>query len=214
MLPPFSINGKKLGLEHIAVPTALAKSVNKGGWYPNFRFTIYKNGKPVTKLYHNLIHTSGNIVFLNRGYNAEEIHTMQLIVKFFGLFDVYTIIDKGALWQPFDEVVKAYEDIGVNVLHIEDNITNKSGPLLQQLPKKPIIFGEQTNGYAVDFVGGFQVYNSYFANYIEPYHHYKEYKRFVSEGQKTWHDLLLTADEIDYHTGFHTKPRKSKQYKF
>lgn len=214
MLPPYTINGKKLGAEHISVPTALAKATNKGAWYPNFRYNIYKDGKLVSKINHSLLHTSGNLVFLNRGYNAEEISTLKLIVIWFGMFDVYTIIDKKALWQPFDQVVKAYEDIGVKVLHIEDNITNKTGPLLDQLPKKPIIVGEQTNGYAVDMLGGFQVYNSYFSNYVEPYHHYKEYANFVRQGQKTWKDLLLTVDEIDYHTGFHTKPRKTKQYKF
>ncbi len=206
---PLTINGKRFGIEHIATPTALAKQTNKGHWYPNMRYDVYKNQKFVTRLYHNLLHKSGNIVFISQGYSDKETAGFALLKKWFANFDFYTIINKTQCHQPIQEVIDAYKNIGVNALTIENNISGKTGPILNKLPKKHIVVGEQHNGYAIDILGGFQVYNSYFKNYTDPYHSYSDYKQFVLDGKKKWKDLLLKTEEVNYHTSYHTKPPKN-----
>ncbi len=211
---PLTINGQGFGAEHITVPTGLAKQTNKGHWYPNWRFEIYYKQKYLCKLYHNLIHKSGNIVFINTGYSDNELKGIGMLVKYFNLFDVYTITNESSCYQPINEIQQAYESVGVKFLSIETNITRCVGPVLDQLPKKVMIMGEQENGYSINVTGGFQTYSSYYKGYIDPYQRYSEYKQFVLEGKKQWKDLLLTKEEIDFHTGFHTKPRKNQPYKF
>jgi len=211
---PLTINGQGFGVQHISAPTGLAKQTNKGCWYPNWRFEVYRNKKSVGRLYHNLLHKSGNIVFVNVGYSEQELTGFKMFRKFFSSFDFYTISNISSCYQPTSEIKEAYESIGINWLSIRTNITSNIGEVLNKLPKKPILVGEMGGGIAIDLIGGFQVYNSYFDNYTDPYHNYSDYKQFVLEGKKEWKDLLLKTDEVAYHTGYHTRPKKNQQYKF
>ena len=207
--------------EHLSRPTSILKISNRGHWLPSIRFGIYKQNKDkndytfCTKASLAILHKSGNMVFGSTGYDDRAGEILKKLVKWFSNFKFYTIISQQGCTSNIDNVVEQYENIGVKTFVIPNNLACLGTPILNRLPVKPIVVGNQSSGFSLDILGDLQTYNESFKGYLEPYIKYKQWKKNILENNGNLMDLLLTKDQIiDHEIGYHRRGGRWKKNKF